>query len=378
MQSDGLELRVLLTVHHDLVTGTGAAGSTLALCEELRGRGHRVEVVGLELVGRRRGAVIDALLYPRVVARLVGARLARGDLDVVDASTGDLAYLAADRVRRAPAAVLTRSHGLEHLNAARRREGARTGELRLRRRFSVYHGGLRLWEVARSLRAADGVLLLNDAEAAYATSRLGVPAARIHRTAELLRALPAPGPVTERRDVLVLSPASWRKGADVAVRVLDAVLRADPDRTASWHGLADTAAVCGQLDRDVRSRVALGGSFDAMALATMLASHRVLLFPSRAEGLGMTVLEALTAGVPVVASDVPGPHDILAGGAGGVLVPDGHVEGMATALRRLLVDQDWRTELAERGRERAASYRTSTVVEHLESTYRAVLELKRA
>jgi glycosyltransferase involved in cell wall biosynthesis len=377
MLSDDRGLRVLLTVHHDLVTGTGAAGSTLALSEELERRGHRVEVVGLELLGRRRGAVLDALLYPRAIARHVGRRLARLEVDVVDASTGDLAYLAADRVRRAPGAVFTRSHGLEHLNAARRREGARNGELRLRRRFGVYHGGLRLWEVGRSLRAADGVLLLNDAEAAFATSRLGVPAERIHRTAELLRTLPEPGPVHERRDVLVLSPASWRKGADVAVRVLDTVLRADPDRTASWHGLADTAAVREQLDRDVRSRVRLGGAFDAGALATMLASHRVLLFASRAEGLGMTVLEALMAGVPVVSSDVPGPRDILAGEAGGILVPDGHVEGMATALRRLLVDADWRAELSERGRERAASYETATVVDRLESTYREVRSFKR-
>jgi glycosyltransferase involved in cell wall biosynthesis len=177
--------------------------------------------------------------------------------------------------------------------------------------------------------------------------------------------------------VLVLSPESWRKGADVATRVLEVLLRSSPTATASWHGLSDPSSIRTQLGSDVRDRVVLGGSYDAAALASLLAGHRVLLFASRAEGLGMTVLEALAAGLPVVASDVPGPRDILAGGQGGVLVPDGHVEGMATALRRLLADDARRVELAERGRARAATYQTVPVVDRLESSYREVLALKR-
>jgi glycosyltransferase involved in cell wall biosynthesis len=376
MPEDGSTLRVLLTVHHDLTEGTGAAGSTLALAAELERRGHTVEVVGSELLVHRHGPAIDALAFPHAVARHVGHRLARGGVDVVDASTGDLAYVGAERVRRAPSAVFTRSHGLEHLNAARRKEGARRAELRLRRRYYAYHGGFRLWEVARSLRVADAALLLNDAEASYAVAELGVAARRIHRTSELIRDLPTPSSRTDRRDVLVLSPESWRKGADVATRVLETVLRSSPTLTASWHGLSDTSSIRTQLGCDVRDRVALGGAFDATALAALLAGHRVLLFASRAEGLGMTVLEALTAGLPVVASDVPGPRDILAGGEGGILVPDGHVEGMATALRRLLADDVRRVELAERGRARAASYQTKPVVDRLESSYREVLALK--
>ncbi|HEV3212292.1 MAG TPA: glycosyltransferase family 4 protein [Acidimicrobiales bacterium] len=378
MADDGPRLRVLLTVHHDLVTGTGAAGSTLSLAEELERRGHRVDVVGLGLLAHRRGATLDALAFPHAAARLVRRRLARDHVDVVDASSGDLAYLAGRDVQAAAGAVLTRSHGLEHLNAARRREGARRGELRLRRRFAVYHGGLRLWEVTRSLRVADGVLLLNDAEAAFAVTELGIEGDRVHRTSELLRALPAAATPAERRDVLVLSPATWRKGADVAVRVLDTVLRAAPTATASWHGLEEPDAIAAQLGCDVRERVTLGGPFDVATLSTLLAAHRVLLFPSRAEGLGMTVLEALTAGVAVVSSDVPGPHDILDGEAGGVLVPDGHVVGMATAVQRLLADDAWRAAIAERGRARAAAYRTVPVVDRLEATYRDVLARKRA
>jgi glycosyltransferase involved in cell wall biosynthesis len=377
MAADEAPLRVLLTVHHELETGTGAAGSTLAIAEGLERRGHRVEVVGLELLGHRRNATVDAMQFPHAVARLARRRLASGDLDVLDASTGDLAYVRADAVRTSPVAVLTRSHGLEHLNAERRREGARRGELRLRRRYGLYHGGFRLHEVARSLRCADGVLALNDAEAAYVVSSLRIEASRVHRTSELLRDLPAPSATTEVRDLLVLGPAAWRKGGDVAVRVLDAVLRASPATTASWHGLDDPSAVASRLGSDVRDRVVAAGRYDAAGLATLLASHRLLLFLSRAEGLGMTVLEAMTAGLAVLASDVPGPRDLLAGGCG-VLEPDGHVEAMAAAALRLLADDAERARLAAAGRARAAGYATDVVLARLVATYRDVCARKAA
>ena len=373
---DGRPLRVLLTIHHELATGAGAPGSTVALAEALTRRGHDVETVGLELLAHRRGATADAIAFPHAVRRLVHRRLEQGAVDVVDASSGDLAYVSAARVRAAPAAVLTRSHGLEPLVVARRREGARHGELRLRRRYALYHGGVRLREVARSCRVADALLVLNDAEAAFVTASYGVATARVVRTAEVLRELPGPDTTVAGRDVLVLGPASWRKGGDVSVRVLDAVLRADPAATASWLGLDDPDALGARLARDVRERVARSASYGPEALATALAAHRVLLFASRAEGLPVTLLEAMAAGLAVVGTDVPGVVDLLSDGAG-VVVPDGHVEGLVGAVRRLLADDGARAVCAAAALERAVGYRADAVVDALVEDYRELVALKR-
>ncbi len=370
----GPPLRVLLTVHHELVEGTGAPGSTLALSDELRRRGHEVEVAGFELLGGRRGDLGDAIAFPHAVARLVRRRLAAGALDVVDASTGDLAYLGASRARSSRAAVLTRSHGLEPLTVARRRAGARAGELHLRRRYAVYHGGVRSLEVARSLRVADAVLVLNDAEARYVADR-GL-AARVVRTSPVLAPLAPAATVTPVRDVLVLGPASWRKGGDVAIRVLETLLRADPACTASWYGLDDPAATRRELSDDLAARLEAHGRYERAALPGIVAAHRVLVVASRSEGLPVTVLEALGLGIAVVGTDVAGVRDLLAGGAGR-LVPDGHVEGLVGATRVLLDDDDARAACVEHGTTVAAAHAAGPVVDRLVEAYGEVLALKR-
>lgn len=368
-------LRILLTVHHDVGAGGGAPGSTMALADELVARGHTVDVVGFGLLERARGGTLDAVRFPHAVGRLLRHRLDAGDCDVVDASSGDLAYVGMRRVRASSTAVFTRSHGLEHFAVARRRRGARDGELTLRRRYGAYHGGIRLREVARSFRAADGALLLNDAEVTFATSSLHLATERIWRTAPVGRSLRI-APRAPSRDVLVLGPASWRKGADLSVRVLDALLRSDPATTASWWGLDEPAEVADQLSADVAGRVVLGGRYDAERLADLLATHRALLFPSRFEGLPVTVLEALAAQLPVVGADVPGVRDLLAGGAG-LLVPEGHVDGMVAALRRLLADEASQLACAARGYEVATRYTPGRVVDDLVDVYRTVLAVKR-
>ncbi len=370
-------LSILLTVHHSLEHGTGAAGATLALARQLEDRGHRVEVLGFDGLAHRRGATLDAIAFPHLVARILRRHLDRGGVDVIDASSGDVAYVSTSRVRAASSAVFTRSHGLEHLASERRRAGARAGELDLRRRYSLYHGGLRLREVARSFAVADGALLVNDAERRFAEHRLGIGSERLWRTSPVLDDTLARLRRDPTRDVLVLGAASWRKGGDVAIRVLESLLRADASTTVSWHGLQDPAEIAGALADDLRDRADLAGPYARAALPELLASHRVLLFASRSEGLPVTLLEALRAGIAIVGADVPGVRDLLGDGAG-TLVPDGHVAGMAGATRVLLADERARAACEARGAEVAAAHEPAVVVDALLDAYRTVLEVKRA
>ena len=71
-------------------------------------------------------------------------------------------------------------------------------------------------------------------------------------------------------------------------------------------------------------------------LPGLLSDCTVGAFPSYVEGFGLAVVEQIAAGLPTVAYDTAGPHDILASGLGDLLVPRGDVETFSAAISRIL------------------------------------------
>ena len=81
------------------------------------------------------------------------------------------------------------------------------------------------------------------------------------------------------------------------------------------------------------------------------AAADVLAFPSVKEGFGLAVLEAMSAGVPVVTSDLPVFREYLVGGRDALLVAVEEVDGLAGALRTVLLDDAVRRRLVAAGAE---------------------------
>ena len=84
----------------------------------------------------------------------------------------------------------------------------------------------------------------------------------------------------------------------------------------------------------------------------LLAAADVFALSSRSEGAPLSVLEAMAAGLPVVASNVGGLPELVADGETGVLVPPEDPAALAAALDRLLGDAELRRTLGARGRDR--------------------------
>jgi len=111
-----------------------------------------------------------------------------------------------------------------------------------------------------------------------------------------------------------------------------------------------------RLEEDIRAlglsgRVSLAG--ERRDVPRLLADADVFVLPSRSEGHPVSVLEAMAAGVPVVASRVGGVAEQVADGETGLLVAPGDPAELAAALRRLAADPSLRRRLGAAGRARA-------------------------
>ena len=132
--------------------------------------------------------------------------------------------------------------------------------------------------------------------------------------------------------------------------VPDAELWVVGERLASDHGdamAADFAAAQAALGPRLRL---LGYRDDIPAL---LAAADIFCLPSHFEGLPMSIIEAMLAGLPVVATDIRGPREQVVDGVTGFLVPAGAVPPLAEALGRLAGDATRRMAMGEAGRLRA-------------------------
>ncbi|MGQ0486733.1 MAG: glycosyltransferase [Hyphomicrobiales bacterium] len=88
----------------------------------------------------------------------------------------------------------------------------------------------------------------------------------------------------------------------------------------------------------------------------LLRSADIFVMPSRYEGFGLTLVEAMAAGLPVISSDIDGPQEILQGGKFGLLVPPGDARRLADAIISLITDRQLALSIARSGHKRAADF----------------------
>lgn len=101
-----------------------------------------------------------------------------------------------------------------------------------------------------------------------------------------------------------------------------------------------------------------------------LAAFDAFAYPSRHEGLGSALLDAMAFGLPVVASDVGGIPEIVRHREQGLLVPPGDEEALARALRSLRKDEVMHRRMSRAGKRRAAEFSAARMAERYLDWYR--------
>ena len=106
----------------------------------------------------------------------------------------------------------------------------------------------------------------------------------------------------------------------------------------------------------------------------LLAAADVFVFPSLQEGLPVSQMEAMAAGLPCVVSDVRGNADLIRPGEGGYLRKPSDHAGMSEDIARLLSDEALRRKMGERNRREMEKYSLDAVLRQMTALYRQVLE----
>ncbi len=178
---------------------------------------------------------------------------------------------------------------------------------------------------------------------------------------------------TQRRGFLIggLARLSREKGLDVMLDAAKLVLASEPSARFVIGG-------SGPLEDEIRSRirdlrlepyVKMAGFVEDVP--GFLSRLDMFVLPSDSEGIGLAVMEAMAAGLPVVATDVGGVPEVVSDGQTGILVPPRQPRLLAQAIVRLLVDPDLAKSMGIAGQNRVeALFDAKVMAERTVAVYR--------
>jgi glycosyltransferase involved in cell wall biosynthesis len=382
-----LSICIVTQQFRSVLSGIGVHARNLAT--RLAADGHRVTVVGPEDQRPEAGPPLSYIGVPP--ARLAGSQARWVSLSVSFAR----ALRAAERRARFDLVHFTDARESLFCRAAAPMIGnvndtyaAEVRSLASYRRY--YHDWAARWAYYRAVHLAESIALPRLtavlANSRY-TARAVITAYRIapgrlhvchksvdparYQAARALRAALPPHPPR----VLFVGGNMQRKGLPTLIRALQLVRRAVPG-AGLWVVGRDGAA--GRMQALARSEgvgaaVCFLGLQDQNALLASYASVDVFALPSLTEAFGVALLEAMAAGVPVVATQVGGIPEIVEHERNGLLVVPDAPDALAQAIIRLLQDAALRERLAAAGLETVERFSLDRMMACTYGVYERVL-----
>jgi glycosyltransferase involved in cell wall biosynthesis len=161
-----------------------------------------------------------------------------------------------------------------------------------------------------------------------------------------------------------------QKGFDLLIDAFAVVASSIPDASLVIYGAGkDQEDLQKQIERlNLANRAKLAGLSDQPQ--SWVSAGDIFVLPSRFEGFPNVLLEALSAGLPVIAFDCAwGPADILEDGKDGLLVKAGDTTGLAQAIERVIKDKDLRQHLAEEGSLKSRKFSVESVFKRWDEVF---------
>jgi phosphatidylinositol alpha-mannosyltransferase len=172
------------------------------------------------------------------------------------------------------------------------------------------------------------------------------------------------------RRILWVNRLDAQKGFPIGLAAFSKVLAEFPDAILVVVGEGKDRETLTLLTEPARARVEMRGAVPNEQVPSYLAAGEVFVSPAVGqESFGIALVEAMAAGLPVVATDIPGFREVVSDGVEGLLVPPRDPEALAAGLIEVLKEPELAARLGEAGRERARTFDWPIVVDRLEALY---------
>jgi glycosyltransferase involved in cell wall biosynthesis len=232
---------------------------------------------------------------------------------------------------------------------------------------------------AAHARRADGIVVNSASTGREVESRFAVPAAKITVCYPGAPDWPARGEDPSDGCLLFMGTIEPRKNLDVLVEAYERTTAAGidpPPLVLAGRHTDASGAVLQRIRRSpVAHRIELPGYVDEATRQSLYRRATLLLLPSLTEGFGMPALEAMTVGVPVIASNRGALPEVV-GSAGRLFEPD-DPQALARAIADLLRHPDLRARMREDGWRQARRFQWTSSARKLRDAWAAAVEVKR-
>jgi glycosyltransferase involved in cell wall biosynthesis len=239
------------------------------------------------------------------------------------------------------------------------------------------------WSNAATYGRNDAVIAVSDAVAASIAARYAARVRVVHHGIDASQFESGPDARAEARRILDLDDNAFVVGtvANLTPKkdqrtLLDAFAQLRSRLTGTVLVLVGT----GPLEQELRSHARTLGVDRSVRFAgsrgdvpLLLPGFDVFALSSLAEGLPISMLEAMASCVPVVATTVGGIPEVVTDGVEGMLVEPGHPAELAEAFEKLSVDPELRARMGRDGRRKAATMTIASAQREIESVYLQML-----
>ncbi|MEO8090055.1 MAG: glycosyltransferase family 4 protein [Gemmatimonadales bacterium] len=182
----------------------------------------------------------------------------------------------------------------------------------------------------------------------------------------------APPPQPSGPELLFLGRLDPRNGLDTVLAAMPRVLERFPEARLTIAGDGPLRPVYQRMAAQAGGQATFVGRVNGDR-PRYYSRADLYLCPTTKASFGITLLEAMACGTPLVVSDITGFRELVSGGEEAVLVPMNKPGAWADAIVKLLADQDRRATMSEAGRAKAAQYAWPRVAAQVLSVYRRVL-----